>query len=564
MRIRQIRIERYRGIRSLEWCPQGRTTCLLGAGDSTKTTILDAIELALSPRWNVPINDADFFAAKTQEPIVITVTIGELPGTLVTEEKYGLDLRGWGKDGKLKDEPEGDDEAVLTIRFSVDEKMEPAWLVVNDRKPEGRSISARDREALGVVRLGTEIDRHLAWGRGSALSRNTETLDGVGLVLAAAHREARDMVKKANLAQLGAVADRAKEAAIQMGVRVLGQYRPGLDAGFGVGGVGPISFHEDDIPVRLAGLGTRRLVALALQALAVKTGAILLIDEVEHGLEPHRLRHLLRVLNQVSGQSHGQVFMTTHSSVPLEELPAESLNIVRSEAGATTVTRVGLELQDLVRRGPEALLGRKVLVCEGKTELGICRALQSYWAASHDDLPITHTGSVLVCGSGQTAPKTAEQLARLGYAVALLADSDKPMEPSEPVLAKCGVNVITWAGKTATEERVGADLPLASLEEVVKLAIEIRGEQSVLDAIGNRIPTQTPLKGTDIKCWLQDGLTEDQVRHAIGQAAKKCEWFKRIDLGEELGMIIKKALPAMVGTDLEAKLTQVANWIYGK
>ncbi len=48
-----------------------------------------------------------------------------------------------------------------------------------------------------------------------------------------------------------------------------------------------------------------------------------LIDEVEQGLESHRVRHLLRVLRGADepGQSR-HVLMTTHAPVVLEELKA--------------------------------------------------------------------------------------------------------------------------------------------------------------------------------------------------------------------------------------------------
>ena len=49
MKIRLIKIDRFRGIRELEWRVGGSFVCLVGPGDSTKTTILDAVEFALSP-----------------------------------------------------------------------------------------------------------------------------------------------------------------------------------------------------------------------------------------------------------------------------------------------------------------------------------------------------------------------------------------------------------------------------------------------------------------------------------------------------------------------------------
>jgi hypothetical protein len=48
---------------------------------------------------------------------------------------------------------------------------------------------------------------------------------------------------------------------------------------------GGLTLHDGNIPIRRAGLGTRRLLALALQRDAMSKGGIALIDEVEHGLK---------------------------------------------------------------------------------------------------------------------------------------------------------------------------------------------------------------------------------------------------------------------------------------
>ncbi len=56
--------------------------CLLGPGDSGKSTVLDAIEAALSSRWTLSLTDDDFFEGDTSQPIVIAVTVGELPPAL--------------------------------------------------------------------------------------------------------------------------------------------------------------------------------------------------------------------------------------------------------------------------------------------------------------------------------------------------------------------------------------------------------------------------------------------------------------------------------------------------
>jgi putative ATP-dependent endonuclease of OLD family len=79
MRIVYVEIDNFRGIRKLRWAPNAKVNCLIGPGDSTKTTILDAIELALNPRSYRFADDSDFYDLDYDQPINIVVTVGGLP-----------------------------------------------------------------------------------------------------------------------------------------------------------------------------------------------------------------------------------------------------------------------------------------------------------------------------------------------------------------------------------------------------------------------------------------------------------------------------------------------------
>jgi hypothetical protein len=565
MQIRKLTVERFRGIRFLDWQPGGRVICLIGPGDSTKTTILDAIEYALTSRWTVPVTDADLYSGTYTGPVEVAVTVGELPDVLRREDKFGLELRGWHAKEGLRDEPEEGDEGVLTIRWRVDEALEPSWTVINERQKEPRIIGPRDREAFGIIRLGGDVERQLSWARGSALSRQTERDEDLGQVLADAHRQARLMVKDATLPKLREAADRVREAALKLGARVLGEYHPALETGAG-GGIGPLSLHEDDLPVRARGLGSRRLVALALQSLAIRQGEILLIDEVEHGLEPHRIRHLLRVLGAppAAGAPQGQIFMTTHSPVPIEELEAEQLRCVQSVGGVTLVVAVPKDLQPLVRQAPSGLLARRTLVCEGRTEVGLCRGLAPTWAQSRDNLPLAHTGTELVDGGGNPkAAGRALELAKLGYATALFADSDKKLEPDRATLEGANIVVIQWAGTRATEEAVAADLPWPALQELLKLGAERKGEQSVTDSIRARLETTVGSTALNLDEWIATGVSEADLRAAIGKAAKAGDWFTLVEPGEKLGRLVGSVLGEISETDLAKTVNEIGAWCYG-
>lgn len=567
MIIRQVQIRRFRGIAEMDWDIGSRFSCLVGPGDSTKSTILAAIELALSAGPYVTFNDTDFYMGVVEHPIEITVTVGQLPQDLLRDNKFGLEVRGWNSELGLHDEPQDGDEPVLSVRLLVDDSLDPKWTVVNDRKPDGGSIGPNDRSAMGMIRISADVEQHLSWGRGSALLRLGNTQPNLRQVIAEANRRAREIVVGADLEALKDAVVKTEQAAVDLGVKPFGHYTPGLETRAIPGRAAALTIYDGVIPVKQSGLGSQRLIAMAAQSLAFPEGAIVLIDEVEVGLEPHRICHLLRTLMAAteqppgSGNTVGQVILTTHSPIVVVELPAENHHVVRSISGKTEVRNVTTELQATLRKAPEALLGRKVIICEGKTELGICRALEPYWIQEHG-VPLAHVGTVLVEGRGSDNPKTAIQLASLGYIVALLADSDTALSPDVEALQAAGVKVIQWSGTVSTEERVALDLPLVKLSQVLNLAIRWISEDSVLDSVCHQLGNNRRTIGNNIESWLSNGIPHGSIRTAIGTAAKEKEWFKRIDVAEELGEIIARTLPTIQASDLSQKLTQLAGWAY--
>lgn len=597
MRVLNLQVKNFRGIRELDWTIRSRVSCLIGPGDSGKSTILDAIDLVLSARWNHPISDMDFHKGDTNDPIVIEATLGELPESLMRDDKFGLELRGWDPTNGLVDEPAEGVEPVLTIRFSVDKSLEPSWKIVNGRLPEGVPISAKDRERFGSSRLGFDIDRHLAWSKGSALYRMTDDPDEVPRTLAAANRAAREAAKTTTFPK--AVQDAAKaahQAAVEIGARPTTAFIPLVGSGTGVT-QGSLELFDDDVPVRAGGLGSRRLAALGIQIRSVPNGAILLVDEVESGLEPHRLARVLSVLDSrtVSEAAAsdsadlregrrsdrtsrtGQVFLTTHSPVVLRELVASDLCVVRLDGGKSQVASVPIELQDLVRAAPEALLATRVLICEGNTEAGLCRALEPTWRAEQNGAPLAHRGADIVTGfsgGGTKAPAYALKLASLGYPTALLADSDKPLSPSRLELEGLGVTVIQWDGEMATEARIVTDLPLPSVQALIDLAVDYFGEDIVLAALNREAKSERAslaLPSLSLRDWTAAGVTESLSRSLIARAATKNvdnrkagnSWFKTIDRGRDLGAIVAAALPGIPSSDLAQKLRSVSAWLYG-
>lgn len=567
--IRYLKVRNFRAIRSLDWCIDGRVICLVGPGDSAKTTVLNAIELALLPRWNAPFMDSDFYQGNTKEELVIEVTVGEVPDVLTTQQKYGLYLRGYSaQERAIHDDPADDDEDVLTIRLSVDGGLEPQWAVVKDSIPEPRVIPWRDRELFDMAALGENVELNLTWSRGSALARLTDNMSS-GRVISVANRKARQAVCEMELDEWQQIADKAKVMVRGYGVAA-DDLRPGLDARAIRFGQSVLSLYDGPIPLHSFGLGSRRLAALAVQEAGIGKSSIVLVDEVEHGLEPHRIRKLLKIL--CDDRKKGQIIMTSHSPTAVLARSADELRFTRLESGHVDVLNCSKEaedaLQSVLRKCPVAVFARSVVVCEGKTEEGLCTSLNQAWTRSHGGEGFELMGVVAVCGEGDEAPKVACQFAKLGYRTVLFGDSDKLPASTKVATEAAGAELLLWDGNMATEQRIATDAPLSTLQELLNVASETKSKESCIDSckaelakLGGDTAVAT---GIDINEWLRKGADERTLRTTIGNAAKSSKWFKNLNDGERLGNLVAAALPDIAGTPLGAKLKALENWVYAQ
>lgn len=542
----------------LDWSVGGQCVCLVGPGDSTKSTIIDAIELALSQRYRLYLDDSDFFQLNVDEPIDIQVTIGPVPESLQTEARFGLYMRGWSEEDGLHDEPEGH-TPVLTVRLEVDASLEPRWTATTARDPEGKSLSAADRAHFGAARLGLAPDWQLSWRRGSILSRLTGDTESLPGLLAQASRAARVSLEQCGdeLAPLEDAAKQAQQLGEGLGLGAQDAYRPGLDVQSVTIREGGLALHDGVVPLRRLGLGSRRLLLLALQHHASHSGGVTLVDEVEHGLEPYRVRQLV---SNLGGSKHDtanaaasaeQVMMATHSSVVVEQLDVRNIRVVRNTGGVVTIEEAAEELQSVVRRSAEALLARKIIVCEGKTETGVLVAFDKFLQTTGSP-PFATSGVALTPGGGSEAARNALQLASLGYEVAYFGDSDVEITPSAAELENSGVAVFRWDGGYAIEDRVFSDLPWAAVVELLA-AVQTSG-RSVREAVCAQA------EGMELADKVAAWVDSPQLRSAVAAACKAGEWLKRVNLGEQLGEVICGAWDEVQGSNLEATLSRIRNW----
>lgn len=207
--VRKLEIRNFRGIKNLCWAPSPGFNCLIGPGDSGKTSVLDAIDLCLGARRIVSFTDADFHNVDVSQPLSITVVLGALEDALKSIDAYGDFLRGYdASKGELQEEPGSGLETTLCLRLTVAQDLEPIWTLESSRaaaKGLERNLKWTDRERLSPLRLGAGGDSHLAWRRGSLLNKLSDEKPDTSGVLSVAARDARkafgdrakDQLKKA-------------------------------------------------------------------------------------------------------------------------------------------------------------------------------------------------------------------------------------------------------------------------------------------------------------------------------------------------------------------------------
>jgi hypothetical protein len=576
MRILQIEIQNFRGIREMTWAPGPGVNCLIGPGDSTKTTILDALELCLNPRVSFVADDCDFHNLKVDKPVRIVVTLGDLPADFLAEQRYGLHLRGWDASARmLEDEPKEGLLHALSVAVEIDKSLDVRWSIYNDRiaKNEDKDppvVRYKDAKKLATNRLGPFAERHLGWGRTSVLSRLGDIDDGLSLQLAEAARAARAAFKSTPQSVFQKSVDRAAVLSKKFSVPVRGTYTAELD----VQGVsitsGGVALHDDSLPLRRLGCGSARLIVAAFQH---DSGPphVALIDEIEHGLEPHRLARLLKYLKQPKEGTpiRPQIFITSHSPVVIRELAAAELYAVRGVGGVTSVREVAhgandpSAVQAHMRATPEAFLARRIVVGEGRTEEGLVRGLDCWWTSQGRD-SLAVQGVVVVSGNGKdSAPRLAAHLCDLGYGVLLLLDSDKPPDAALLQAAKDkGATVHQWPGNTSTEQRMLLDLKWDTVRTLVRDSRnEAVTEQSAVDTLNNHLAKSNLPQVTDLS--LPDALDSEPFRKALGAAAADKAWFKTIDAGERVAAVVGATLDTIASTPFAEGIGRVRSWIDG-
>ena len=550
-KIHSLSIKNFRGIKEFNHVfGNEKFIVLIGRGNSGKTTILQAINYVLSPTWNVGLSDLDFYNTDVTHPIEIEATITDFPKELLTDSKYGLYVRKI-KDGQVIDDfLEEDDSGLadaLSIRFRVDSSLEPKWHVFCGRdESEPKEITANDRAKFNVFMVADYADNQFSFGRYSPLSALMKLSSAEGESVA---QKLLEIVRKiheltaenGSFNEVEGILEILKTDSSQLGLS-LEQLKTAIEFKDNSISGNSIALHNGNIPYRRSGKGSKRLLSIAIQKQLTRTGGIVLIDELEQGLEPDRIINITRYLK--SGLS-GQIFVTTHSSYTLVEASYNNLFLMRE--GAKSLVTFDKSMQGLLRTKPWAFFAKKIICCEGKTEQGFIRGADTYLREKEQGSLSSFGVFPIDCKGGDNFIRDANALKVLGYEVFVVMDNDvKDIRKLLHNLDKVSIPYMKYEEGFSLESQIIKDVSWDCIKKLVNCNLE-----RFVDDVKQELDV------SDL-----DLSQESEFRDKFARLAKEKSLYKDIPGGEFLA---EQVLPELtvLGDDvvLKKNINTLLGWI---
>jgi hypothetical protein len=268
------------------------------------------------------------------------------------------------------------------------------------------------------------------------------------------------------------------------------------------------------------------------------------------------------------GSPVGQVLLTTHSDIALAECGAQSLHVIQTSrpdrVTSAKKTEAPVPIAALLRFTPRALFARRILVCEGMTEVGLLLGVREQWPGRHQGKPIEQLGVALADGNGAQAPEMALALASLGYPTALFMDSDVPLAPpTAAALVAAGVHVYEYGNMLNTEQAIFTAANDQRVQQLLDIARKNHGEEPVNGALFPRVGMTLATVREEFRTWeLNCALNAAQLRAVIADLAKTKRWFKEQRYGREIGPIVWSIFCEDHASPLTRTLLNLEGWSY--
>ncbi|MCH8562455.1 AAA family ATPase [Nesterenkonia sp. YGD6] len=470
--ISKVVINGYRKFRRFSIAPDPRTNIIVGDNETGKSTLLEAITLALSGRidgrWaNEELNPYWFNADDVREYFAAYAEDSQTAPPSISIELY-FDSRDpevqrmRGVHNSLKMDCPG---TKLEVSRSLDYEEEFASFMADKERPDVLPIEYFEAEwrdfndrplrrrptALGL----SVIDSRTIRSKAGVDHHTREILDSFldpreRAAISVAHRKSRQEMATTALSSLNMKIREGSEAIhdAPLGLTMDQSARASWEAG--------VVPQVDGIPFAMAGQGQQASikVALAMKRRA-ESARIVLIEEPETHLAYSRLQRLLARVETLAGESQ-QLFVTTHSSFVLNRLGLDKLICMHGDT-PSRITELGEDTVSYFKHlsGYDTLrlvLADRVVLVEGPSDEMIFKRgyFDKFRKYPESD------GIDVISMNGITFKRALELCARLDRDVVALQDNDGT--PAAEIIEELSEYTSTNRAMFVGEPALGATL----------------------------------------------------------------------------------------------------------
>lgn len=557
MQIRKVTVENFRSFSDFTWLPNAGLNVVLGAGDTGKTTLLEAIALALSPQPSQAAIETDYRDLDTSQPFDIEMILGRLSEAFLASV-YPPPLWGWDAGtGTLHPAPNEDQgyEPVVCIKVTGSPDLELVHQLVQPGS-DPRPLTVAMRAAVGLWNVNTtrSPDSQLRMARGSLLERAIGRDRMRAPAVAAMQDTARTLqIPDDAVAAVAQVAEQLRTAGIRFDNLALSMV-PGS-------GQSPVQLvtlvaqvANGHVPLANFGRGSQQMAMVTLAAADVVDAPVAVIDEIEAGLEPYRQRALLAKLRTMLAKD-GQAFITSHSPAILGKLKVREAWKMSSEP-AHSITPLEGDVLRLMKRDPEAMLSKLTVICEGQTEVGVLEGFFEFDSKVDPGVLGIH----LADGIGhEDALRFIEGLAQAGQHVFGLVDCEEFKRGTRLRLASTpNVRLCESTGGRCIEVAVARAIPLDRLDALVALP-GTGGDKLNIDDRLQAISARLGQQSRSTVAQLLQLYEADAVTEAVGESASKGGWYKTAQAGKEFARFLIDNAPgdSRFAADLRALVRDI-------
>lgn len=386
--IEKVRIRGYRRFRELVFEPHPRFNVFVGDNNAGKSTLLEAIGMALTGRVNGrPMADeldpfwfnraevADFFAARARGEQVAPPVI-EIEVFLTDRDEFARNLLGAHNSDtptrecpgvRVRIEPNPDYSVELEAHFQSDTAIVPVeYYRVDWRSFSDRVLTSRPKELTTAIidsrtiRSNNGVDYHLR----QILNDHLEPSAKAEVSLA--FRMVKEQMTNEHLT---GVNEQIESLGGSIGDRPLSLAMDQSSRGSWDSSIVP---HVAEVPFGMSGLGEQASIKIALAlSRSADRSRVAMIEEPENHLSHTSLNVLLSQIETLAG-SEQQLLVTTHSSYVLNRLGLDGLRLV-SDSGVTELASLDDETVNYFKKLPgydtlRLVLADRFVLVEGPSD----------------------------------------------------------------------------------------------------------------------------------------------------------------------------------------------------